>query len=127
MSDNVRGSRRVGVQFASSLSPCVAITPKSAMMRRRMAQMNARMNASANSNNHEAPQKPVHNAVTNQAGPPQQSQLQQQQAKPVIGGPNNHGGKPGTGAQPGPNVLKAVKEVQEEAQRQQQGFGKGNP
>merc|ERR1719210_2455691 len=101
---------------------------EAAMMRRRMAQMNARMNASANHNDN-APQKPMHQANPGGAqasGGPSQMHMQQQQSKTAMG-PNNHGGKPGTGAQPGPNVLKAVKEVQEEAQRQQQGFGKGNP
>ena len=113
---------------------------EAAMMRRRMAQMNARMNMNQNHNNDSQPQKPVSSVpaiqqqVQQRQGPPQPQQQQPQQGppqqpnpqqmKPVM--PGVHG-KPGTGAQPGPGVLEAVKKVQEEAQRQQQSFGKGNP
>ena len=109
---------------------------EAAMMRRRMAQMNARMNmGNASSNNDSAPQKPmqvqqpVMQVQQQQPQQPQQQQ-QQQQMKNVMGGPPGGpggalGGKPA--GQPGPGVLEAVKKVQEEAARQQQPIGKGNP
>ncbi len=93
---------------------------EAAMMRRRMAQMNARMNQSSSNDSMHAPQKPVH---TNKG--PQPNQMKPASAQPQMN--HNQGGKPGTGGQPGPGVLEAVKKVQEEAQRQQQSFGKGNP
>ena len=101
---------------------------EAAMMRRRMAAMNARMNmGNSGASNDSAPPKPM---PVQQQQPQQQQQQPQQQMpnasmKPVQN-MNPHGGKPGTGP-PNPGVLEAVKKVQEEANRTaQQSIGK-NP
>ena len=95
---------------------------EAAMMRQRMAQMNAGMNHNmSNHNDANVPQKgvPQQHQIQQQVLPqvqqqqaPQQQQQEQQEMETILSSPG---------------VLEAVKKVQEEVLQQQQSFGKGNP
>lgn len=91
-----------------------------AMMRRRIARMNQSAGMAPTPMHDSTPSTPSQSAVSQPATPVGGMN------KPLMSG---HG-KPGTGSQPGPGVLEAVKKVQEEAHRQSNqanSFGKGNP